>query len=104
MYTTFGAPSGAVGGSNGDQSGTESLISTLTVPLNCSLTFAAPSARRRVTGPAVDVPLEESRLSAIHTARPRPRRCFPTVRALRAQEGDVPITLSSSAPTARPTI
>src|SRR4051812_22018287 len=36
-YTTFGAPSGAVGGSNGDQSGTESRISTLTLPLNGSL-------------------------------------------------------------------
>src|SRR3954449_5356720 len=36
-YTTFGAPSGAFGGSNGDQSGTESRISTLTLPLNGSL-------------------------------------------------------------------
>src|SRR6266566_9718711 len=77
MYTTFGAPSGARGGSNGDQSGTESLISTLTVPLNCSLTFAAPSARRRVTGPALDVPPGKSRLSAIHTARPRPPEVLP---------------------------
>src|SRR6516165_833072 len=34
MQTTLGAPSGALGGSNGDQSGTESLMSTLTVPLN----------------------------------------------------------------------
>src|SRR6266702_7781081 len=77
MYTTFGAPSGARGGSNGDQSGTESLISTLTVPLNCSLTFAAPSARRRVTGPALDVPPGKSRLSAIHTARPQPPEVLP---------------------------
>ena len=38
IYTTFGAPSGAFGGSNGDQSGTESRISTLIVPLNGSLT------------------------------------------------------------------
>jgi hypothetical protein len=38
MYTTLGAPSGAFGGSNGAQSGTESLMSTLTVPLNGSLT------------------------------------------------------------------
>src|SRR5229473_3503437 len=38
MYTTFGAPSGAFGGSNGDQSGTESRISTLIVPLNGWLT------------------------------------------------------------------
>ena len=42
MYTTFGAPSGAGGGSNGDQSGTESRMSTLIVPLNCLLT-AGPS-------------------------------------------------------------
>ena len=34
MYTTFGAPSGAFGGSNGAQSGTESRMSTLMVPLN----------------------------------------------------------------------
>jgi hypothetical protein len=32
MYTTFGAPSGAFGGSNGAQSGAESRISTLIVP------------------------------------------------------------------------
>ena len=38
MYTTLGAPSGAFGGSNGDQSGTESRMSTLIVPLNRSLT------------------------------------------------------------------
>ncbi len=34
MYTTFGAPSGAFGGSNGDQSGSESRMSTLMTPLN----------------------------------------------------------------------
>ena len=38
MYTTFGAPSGALGGSNGVQSGTESRISTLIVPLKGSPT------------------------------------------------------------------
>ena len=38
MYTTFGAPSGALGGSKGDQSGTESRMSMLMVPLNGSLT------------------------------------------------------------------
>src|SRR3954451_20107748 len=42
MYTTLGAPSGAFGGSNGDQSGTESRMSTLIVPLNCSLTTLPP--------------------------------------------------------------
>src|SRR3954469_3813741 len=31
---TFGAPSGALGGSKGDQSGTESRMSTLILPLN----------------------------------------------------------------------
>src|SRR5215469_2528830 len=38
MYTTLGAPSGALGGSNGVQSGTESRMSTLIVPLNGSPT------------------------------------------------------------------
>ena len=37
MYTTFGAPSGAFGGSNGAQSGSESRMSTLMTPLNGSL-------------------------------------------------------------------
>src|SRR3954463_9919529 len=36
-YTTFGDPSGAFVGSNGDQSGTESRMSTLILPLNGSL-------------------------------------------------------------------
>jgi hypothetical protein len=40
MQSTLGAPPGAVGGSNGDQSGTESRISTLIVPLNGWLTLA----------------------------------------------------------------
>src|SRR5262245_43815826 len=45
MYTTFGAPSGALGGSNGVQSGTESLMSTLMVPLNALLIDSvSPSA------------------------------------------------------------
>src|ERR1700733_13945248 len=34
MYTTLGAPAGAWGGSNGVQSGSESRMSTLMVPLN----------------------------------------------------------------------
>src|SRR3954469_9655881 len=33
-YTTLAAPSGALGGSNGDQSGTESRMSVLITPLN----------------------------------------------------------------------
>src|SRR6266498_92843 len=45
IYTTLGAPSGALGGSNGVQSGTESRISTLIVPLNGSL-IPRPSVRR----------------------------------------------------------
>src|SRR5215813_12130282 len=44
-YTTFGAPSGALGGSNGVQSGTESLMSTLIVPLNASLIGPPVSVR-----------------------------------------------------------
>src|SRR4051794_16632589 len=34
MYTTFGAPSGALGASKGDQSGTDSRMSVLMTPLN----------------------------------------------------------------------
>ena len=36
MYTTFGAPAGALGGSNGAQSGSESRMSTLIEPRNGS--------------------------------------------------------------------
>src|SRR5690348_15154748 len=52
MYTTLGAPSGALGGSNGAQSGTESLMSTLTVPLNALPIRPAPfGALRGTPGP-----------------------------------------------------
>ena len=37
VHTTLGAPSGALGGSKGAQSGTESLMSTLLVPVNTLL-------------------------------------------------------------------
>jgi len=37
MKTTLAAPGGAFGGSNGAQSGTDSRMSTLIVPLNGSL-------------------------------------------------------------------
>src|SRR3954470_19772356 len=43
MYTTFGAPSGALGGSKGVQSGTESRMSVLTTPLN-GLPISAPAS------------------------------------------------------------
>src|SRR5215470_4330996 len=57
MYTTFGAPSGALGGSNGVQSGSESRMSTLIVPLKgsptmhpfCSPGRTGPRAPRRST-------------------------------------------------------
>src|SRR5450631_2614958 len=48
MYTTLGAPSGACGGANGAQSSTESRMSTLTLPLNGTLT-APPSDRYRTS-------------------------------------------------------
>src|SRR3990170_3019860 len=51
MYTTLGAPSGAFGGSKGDQSGTESRMSTLIVPLNGSLTMSPPSHGRCARDP-----------------------------------------------------
>src|SRR3954451_11407075 len=43
--TTFGDPSGAFGGSNGDQSGTESRMSTSILPLNGSLIVCSMVAR-----------------------------------------------------------
>src|SRR3954469_23132669 len=46
-YTTFGAPSGAFGGSKGDQSGTESRMSTLILPLNRWLITRSLEIRRR---------------------------------------------------------
>src|SRR5215468_10160486 len=45
MYTTLGAPSGALGGSKGAQSGTESRMSTLMVPLNALLIGPPVSVR-----------------------------------------------------------
>src|SRR3954451_9846352 len=51
-YTTFGAPSGALGGSNGDQSGTESRMSTLILPLNALLIMPFPCSSRGPAGEA----------------------------------------------------
>src|SRR5215467_11380970 len=45
MYTTLGEPSGALGGSKGAQSGTESRMSTLMVPLNALLIGPPVSVR-----------------------------------------------------------
>ena len=50
MYTTLGAPSGAFGGSNGVQSGTESRMSTLMMPLNGLLMMAASLGRNKQPG------------------------------------------------------
>src|SRR3954454_23604381 len=50
-YTTLAAPSGALGGSKGDQSGTESRMSTLILPLNgllITLSSVDPVARHPV--------------------------------------------------------
>src|SRR5437016_4410078 len=62
MYTTLGAPSGALGGSKGAQSGTESLMPTLMVPSNALLigfssAFSVPvlvAAPGRVTRSAAE--------------------------------------------------
>ena len=68
---TFGAPSGALGGSNGPQSGTESRMSTLIWPLNGSGTtpssdwllarhltgLASPTRRLPRGAPEADHPL-----------------------------------------------
>src|SRR3954463_3355769 len=55
-YTTFGAPSGAFAGSNGDQSGTESRMSTLILPLNGTLITVSWSSppHRGTTSPPRD--------------------------------------------------
>src|SRR4051794_8488687 len=56
MYTTLGDPSGALGGSKGDQSGTESRMSVLITPLNGTPMIdslaptASPGAHDRSTG------------------------------------------------------
>src|SRR5882672_6157699 len=65
MYTTLAAPAGAFGGSNGDQSGTESRMSTLTLPLNGSLIDVLPGVCRDV------------RIAAAHrrTVAANARRC-----------------------------
>src|SRR6266576_3916865 len=104
IYTTFDAPSGAFGGSNGAQSGTESRISTLTVPLNCSLTSPLLCQKTchwfRLGRP----PGREPPQRRPHGPPAAPGGCCPPGHALHAQERDVTITLSSSAPTARPII
>src|SRR3954463_6112755 len=50
-YTTLAAPSGALGGSKGDQSGTESRMSTSILPLNGWL-MVAPSVSAADSGSA----------------------------------------------------
>src|SRR4051812_26365521 len=68
-YTTLGAPSGALGGSKGDQSGTESRMSTLILPLNGSL-ITLSSDRSGGTAPiARRLRAEASRSSRGATAR-----------------------------------
>src|SRR6516165_7184812 len=52
MYTTLGAPSGALGGSKGAQSGTESRMSTPTVPLN-ALLIGSPGLRTASSAPVL---------------------------------------------------
>ena len=47
MYRTLGAPSGAIGWRYGSQSGTESLMSTLTTPRNGAAIGCSSSALRR---------------------------------------------------------
>jgi len=60
MYMTLGAPSGAFGGSNGDQSGAESRMSMLILPLNGPLMIwllasaVAPGCSSRTAEPSYD--------------------------------------------------
>src|SRR3954463_7753741 len=70
MYSTFGAPSGAFGGSNGDQSGTESRISTLILPLN-GLLICAPLASPRFRRPRLACRTARHSATAADRASPR---------------------------------
>src|SRR3954465_11351335 len=69
-YPTFGAPSGAFGGSNGDQSGTESRISTLILPLN-GLLICAPLASPRFRRPRLACRTARHSATAADRASPR---------------------------------
>src|SRR3954447_12795874 len=71
-YTTFGAPSGAFGGSNGDQSGTESRMSTFILPLNGLLMMAFPRPRPRSRGRSATVCAPDTHRS--HHTQPHPDR------------------------------
>src|ERR1700761_7676557 len=76
-YTTFGAPSGAFGGSNGVQSGTESRISMLIVPLNGSLISRLLAAGQRIApGRHIGRPLwrppDQADRTSSRPASPRP--------------------------------
>src|ERR1700750_2485760 len=61
MYTTLGAPSGAFGASNGDQSGTESRMSTLMIPWNALLMLEGPRWLRTHHGVAAGAPVPSRR-------------------------------------------
>src|SRR4029077_20533095 len=83
MYTTLGAPSGARGGSNGDQSSSESRMSTLTVPLNCWPTRELFSFEPRF------VFIESLEQYPYFTWSPRPlARARTTIRSTSSSESD----------------
>src|SRR5215471_4032817 len=67
MYTTLGAPSGALGASNGAQSGTESRISTLTTPAKSDITRPL-----EITTNAPRAPTLTPSLEATHPAEHHP--------------------------------
>src|SRR4051812_2262393 len=80
---TFGEPSGARGGSNGDQSATESRTSTLTTPLNGSV-MEHPQFG------ATELPT----LDATRTPPPRPVRVKSVARPL-GRSGEVAGTVTA---------
>ena len=79
MYRTFGAPAGALGGSNGDQSGSESRMSTLMVPSNgLAMSSSSPSrdACDHRDGPSLSLASRSSiaRRDAKPSTEPAPTR------------------------------
>src|SRR5436305_4674120 len=60
MYTTLGAPSGARGGSNGDQSGSASRISTAIRPANGLVIDTSSGWDRGAASPAQDESMAQS--------------------------------------------
>src|SRR6058998_708636 len=80
---TFGAPSGAFGGSNGFQSGTESRMSTLILPLNGSVIVRCSTAPRLGASP----PSGDASRAPRRDSGPAPQQAVPTSNDKRETHG-----------------